>query len=387
MKLGTTMGYNNTTFAASVATLYAPGYDNESDIYDRDDNDNLPPILTMTDDCLLYSFIVYTVAIGTLCIAGLVGNLISFAVFWTDKIKTSTSFLFQGLSLIDTTMLLLVFPVYCIDAMVSYTGWFETYSHYIDPWVKVYIFPLALMNQTATIWTTVLVGVNRYIAVCKPYQAPRLCTVAQARKQLTTVLVCAVLYNLPKFFEARVVQMIHVTPTRNYTRFEPEYTALGMESYYLIIYGNICYLIFMLILPVLILSVLNIRLVNALNALKRKRAEMQTQRQQQDNNVTLVLIIVVLVFIIGQTPALVNQILWNVLSNHHRECHGFQFYFQRISNALVISNSAVNFLIYFLFNKRFRQVLVTMVCRTDYKSIRPTTTNHNGEGGTSETLL
>jgi len=48
-----------------------------------------------TPGCLLYSFVTCTVIIGLLAVCGSVGNVISFAVFYRDKIKTSTTFLFQ----------------------------------------------------------------------------------------------------------------------------------------------------------------------------------------------------------------------------------------------------------------------------------------------------
>lgn len=76
---------------------------------------------------------------------------------------------------------------------------------------------------------------------------------------------------------------------------------------------------------------------------------------------TLVLIIVVIVFSVCQAPALLNQIFWNVLDDEARDCGGFQFYYSRISNMLVVTNSAVNFPIYAVFNTRFRQVLTTQV--------------------------
>ena len=47
-----------------------------------------------TPGCLLYKFVVDCVN-GLVCVLGFVGNLIAFAVFYKDSMKTSTSFLFQ----------------------------------------------------------------------------------------------------------------------------------------------------------------------------------------------------------------------------------------------------------------------------------------------------
>ncbi len=83
------------------------------EIVDNGDNQN---------GCMLYNFIINTLIIGLLCVFGLIGNLVAYTVFWKDNIKTSTTFLFQGLSLIDTVLLVMVFPLYVLDPIVNYGG-------------------------------------------------------------------------------------------------------------------------------------------------------------------------------------------------------------------------------------------------------------------------
>jgi len=56
------------------------------------DDDSDPPD---TPGCQLYNFIMYAVLGGSICVLGCVGNILAFIVFWRDKIKTSTSLLFQ----------------------------------------------------------------------------------------------------------------------------------------------------------------------------------------------------------------------------------------------------------------------------------------------------
>ena len=48
-----------------------------------------------TPGCQLYNFIMYAVFGGSICVLGCVGNVLAFIVFWCDKVKTSTSLLFQ----------------------------------------------------------------------------------------------------------------------------------------------------------------------------------------------------------------------------------------------------------------------------------------------------
>ena len=313
--------------------------------------------------CELYSFIIYTVFVGALVVVGVIGNSFAFVVFWKESIKSSALFLYQCLSLIDSALLLTVFPLYSMESFVDYTGWLQGYWA-IHPYVLVYLLPLALTSQTATIWVTVLVAVNRYSAICLPLRASRWCTASKAKKQLAFVLLFAVLFNIPKFIEYRVEYVTYDNGT-TYSA-AAAYSRLLSHKLYYIVYDNILYFIFNLALPVLILMLLNIRMILALKAFHRKRLEMQSVRQQQDNNITFVLIIIVTVFIICQVPALINRVMWNVAPDEARQCGGFQFYLRHIANMLVIFNSAINFVIYVFFNKRFRLVLIqTACCRAD----------------------
>jgi len=47
-----------------------------------------------------------------------------------------------------------------------------------------YVNPLGYMTQCATIWLTVLIAVNRYIAICHPFKANRFLTIRTARIQV-----------------------------------------------------------------------------------------------------------------------------------------------------------------------------------------------------------
>ena len=68
-------------------------------------------------------------------------------------------------------MLITVVPLFCVPNLVEYTGWYSSYHNYGYQLVLVHLLPFVFIVQTSTIWVTVLVGINRYIAVCMPYQA------------------------------------------------------------------------------------------------------------------------------------------------------------------------------------------------------------------------
>jgi len=77
----------------------------------------------------------------------------------------------QVLSVTDTLMLVTVVPIFCMPNLVEYTGWYSSYHNYGYQMALVHLLPFVFIVQTSTIWVTVLVGINRYIAVCMPYQA------------------------------------------------------------------------------------------------------------------------------------------------------------------------------------------------------------------------
>jgi len=78
----------------------------------------------------------------------------------------------QALSVIDNLLVVTVFPLYFLPTFVDYMGLYRDYTllSTFHQYVLVYVLPVAFVAQTATVWVTVLVAINRYIAVCRPYQ-------------------------------------------------------------------------------------------------------------------------------------------------------------------------------------------------------------------------
>lgn len=78
-------------------------------------------------------------------------------------------------------------------------------------YIRLYSYPLIFVGQSTTIGITVLVAANRYVAVCKPYHASTYCSLPLTKKAVVAILLCAVVYNVPHFFEAEM----RVIPTVN----------------------------------------------------------------------------------------------------------------------------------------------------------------------------
>ena len=74
--------------------------------------------------------------------------------------------------------------------------------------IQDYIWPFAMMAHTVTIYITVLVTLNRYYAISIPMQGKNskssVC-MNNTKLQLLVILIFAVFFNFPRFFEHHVI--------------------------------------------------------------------------------------------------------------------------------------------------------------------------------------
>ncbi|KAK2159790.1 hypothetical protein LSH36_146g05015 [Paralvinella palmiformis] len=300
--------------------------------------------------CLVFQLILYGIVMGALCVVGFVGNTISFLVLQKDRSTPVASFLLQSLAVADNIFLLL----WLINYSVKYIVRFLEYSSTTWIYLLVHAFPIMYMAQTQTIWLTVVIALNRFMAVCMPYRAPHLCNINNVYKEVSLVTVFSIAYNVPRFFELAVNADDNSTLWRR--------TEMGSNPLYQLVYSDALYYLFSFILPLLILTVVNTRVIVVYNATRQRRQRMTSsvrRHTDNENNITLVMIMVVLIFMICQAPARVVQLVWGYKYAH---CDDFRFYLIHISNTLEVLNSSVNFLIYCMFHKRFRDIMTRHFC-------------------------
>ena len=308
----------------------------------------------------LNSFIINALILGVIIVVGIIGNCLTFVVFWKGNFKSSTSFLFLSLSLIDSAFLIAVFPEYSVRSFVAYTGWMQGFSS-VTPFVTVYGKFIITTTKTATIWVTVLVAVNRYIIVCRPLRASRWCTTSKVKIQLAVVLVIAVVINIPVLVQCRIKYYSRDNGT-SYTA-SVDYGVRERWSLFYDVYHLVLNFVLWTGVPLFILTLLTIRLITAMKAHRRMQLAMNSLHNQPDNNMTFALVMVVIVFIICHVPNVVLEIVWMVVPSEVFYFNEVWYIVRQMSPVLMIINSAVNFAIYTLANKRFREVLIKTICR------------------------
>jgi hypothetical protein len=132
----------------------------------------------------------------------------------------------------------------------------------------------------------------------------------------------SVLYNVPKFFE------IDVSTSDNGTAMWT-LTSLAHNSLYQTVYQNVMYYVFTFVLPLLILTIVNTRVILAYRrTLQRQTSQRASQlgdsrrstlsgslvmtaqggKKASEKNITLVMIMIVLIFMACQAPARLVQV-------------------------------------------------------------------------------
>jgi len=284
------------------------------------------------------------------------------AILTRKSMRSSTNAFLLALAIFDTIVLLCTLLLLCLETLD------EIWRYKVVPHLVLYIYPVATIAQTVTIWITVSFTVERYIAVCHPLKASRMCTISKARKIIGLVVILSFLYNFSRWFEYRVDAITDHSSPNNTTRYTVVPTKFGENRLYEWIYYCGLYLPFMCIIPLIILAILNTLLVLAVRKSTRDRLTMgnTNHAQSKENNITMMLVSVVIVFIICQFPALIYNVALGVARPYVVQSEGWQI-LSIVRNFTVSCNSAVNFMLYCALGQRFRQVFLMTFCGSWYR--------------------
>ena len=132
-----------------------------------------------------------------LILRGLVGNTIAFWTLGKLMRQNSTTSLLRGLAVADICILL----CYGVHFCSLHTQDLSPVILNILPYLRLCFDNLLSISLMVNIWTTVVVGMNRYIALCRPLEATRLCTTSHARGHMACIVFISIVYQLPRFFD------------------------------------------------------------------------------------------------------------------------------------------------------------------------------------------
>lgn len=319
----------------------------------------------------LYNHACVVIILPTLVALGFTGNTLAVVVFLQRSMRSSANTYLAALGVCDILVVL--------TALFMFT--FENLRH-TNETVKLlffaavsYVYPLAMMVQTCSVYLTVSAGVDCFLSVWFPKLKGRFCTVKRAKMVVACVVLLAMTYNFPHIFEIRVRSC--VDEETNKLIWALCATPLRQDPFYTTVYYVYMYTTFMTVGPILLLACLNVLIILRVSQrkqkLKRRSRDLSLCSNGQTPSETVsngsrkaslfqvlpdeedptTLVLVVLIFIFCNTLGLIINFLELLLPDIGPSLN----YLVDASNVLVAFNSSLNFLIYVAFSLQFRTVL------------------------------
>ena len=177
------------------------------------------------------------------------------------------------------------------------------------------------------------------------------------RIQAFCALFFSFIFNIPRFFENNIVKDEDgewISKKSDLSKKESFKTTYKITIYYIVAY----------VIPLSILIFTTVRLIRAVNIARKKRSEMtkgsSANKNKEREDVTVTLIVVVIVFSICQLSVPLRRILSESIPKAEKGCGYFFFYYSEYNGLSISFNSGTNFILYCIFNSRFRKNLIAL---------------------------
>ncbi len=294
---------------------------------------------------------------GGLCLLGISGNLLSLLVLSLDRSQCPTFYSLRALATSDVILLLSAFIQQVVPMYYELMGCEEYLSFCrIQGYLRIYAWPVICIAQMASIWLTVLISAERYLAVVHPFMSVQIRSISKVRLAIMSIAIIAILYNIPRFFEFWPKQIFK--EEWNMTMIEVADGPIRTNLLYRYLYNTALFCLLIYAIPLVVLIFLNVKIICAMRAANNSWASLN-HRQQREVKATVMPLYIVVVFIVCCTQSLIAFILDAIFVGSSTQLTWLQIYVA-ITNLLVIMNSAVNFLIFYLFGRKFRMILRRM---------------------------
>ena len=287
---------------------------------------------------------------------GLVGNSISIIVLHHRDVKLKRDFIdvLCALAAFDILFLVFTFLLFSLDK------WSEYYSTEVWALLMPFLFPATNTLMTASIYMTVAVAVNRYMDMRINASHLAIPRIQSGVSQSVIVLVCATLFNLPRWFEfgvafstveANVTLANGSVVLTNYSVVEPIETDLRKNKDYIRDYTLIANTVCVLLLPTLIMLVSTVLIVKQMIAPKSLAfsSGQEQARKKRNRSITLMLIGIIVLFFLCHIGEVMISVYEMVSYIHEEGDHSFPDWIRDlivVNHLLIVVNSSLNFAIY-----------------------------------------
>jgi len=240
------------------------------------------------------STVVHHVVLPVICTSGVAGILLTLIVLSRKSMRTSTNCYLMALSVADLAFLVLLASLF-VHGAAGHSNALDIYAAYAA----------VLTNVTlmASVWLTVLLAIERYVAICRPFLAAGVCTVRVAVTAIGVVFALALVIRLPNFWEHRVTWYRDPSDNNRSVAYV-EMTELAFDDVYIRLYPWLIDGALASVVPFVALLVLNVSLVREVHRstryLQHHVDALSTTAHREEQQISVMLISIVVVFFICQ---------------------------------------------------------------------------------------
>ncbi|ESO88835.1 hypothetical protein LOTGIDRAFT_165255 [Lottia gigantea] len=298
-------------------------------------------------------------------LGGILGIILTVIVLRRKTMCTSTNCYLTSLAFADLLFLVLLSLQLLIERIVGC----DFYSQ--EKYIVIHHYGNIFQNSAhiTSVWITVMLAVERYIAICYPLKAMAICTINRARCMIAILVISAFMCRIPNFFD--------MTPTIHKTNgsWIVEWN-WNFDAYNIALHTFIVDCVLTAILPFIALTILNIRLILEIHKSSRylryhlaADSNVQTVISREQLKITVMLLIIILAFFPCQGPTIfyhaVEAIYKRFKVTESDKIFGDEkSYSQFLAAAriLLALKSSLNFIIYCWFSEKFWNTFKRIFC-------------------------
>ncbi|XP_034330495.2 FMRFamide receptor-like [Magallana gigas] len=304
-----------------------------------------------------------------LLVIGLIGNILSFVILRHDKEKKmSINAYLSVLALADISVLMFgllstwVHEVSGVDIFRS-----------VDILCKIWNV-IAFTSSIFSVWLIVAITAERFIVVCFPLTAHRICNKNRAKRIITFLLIFSLCFNAHFLF---TTGMVEVDKGRVCDALD------GYKMFIRKVWTWVDATIYCL-LPLLVISVLNSAIISKVFSAKKKRQSLQhpnhpkrktstasENTRWRDIKLNVMLLTVSITFCISSTPMVILMVTEVLFQENASPRKSAALLLARtICELLMYVNHSINFFLYCISGQNFTEIFLKLITfRLRYQSL------------------